>query len=245
MSPAATHQEVRVLSRARDGLLALLAGTAGCIDALSYLRLGTVFTANMTGNAVLLGIATGQQVAARALHSVAALAGFVLGVLAGAALGGRHQGSGAGGWPPRVTLTLAVELVVLGALAGGWALTSGDPAGSAQYGLVGVAALAMGLQSAAVRQLRVGGVATTYLTGTLTGLLAGLALGSVSRGGLLRQAGVVGALVAGAVVGAAVLGVAGGVAALIPVVLVAVVVAVAVAVRARPALKDSQPRRRG
>jgi len=162
-------------------LLALLAGTAGCIDALSYLRLGNVFTANMTGNAVLLGIATGQQVAARALHSVAALAGFALGVLAGAALCGRHQGSEAGGWPPRVTLALGVELVVLGAWAG-------------------------------------------------------------SRGALVRQSGVLLALVAGAVAGAAVLGVAGGVAAMVPAVLVAVVVAVAA--RARPAPEDSQPRER-
>jgi uncharacterized membrane protein YoaK (UPF0700 family) len=225
--------------RARDGLLVLLAGAAGCIDALSYLRLGNVFTANMTGNAVLLGIATGQQVAARALHSVAALAGFVLGVLAGAALSARRQGSQAAVWPPGVTLTLGVELIVLGALAAGWALEGGDPAGRAEYGLIGVAALAMGLQSAAVRQLGVGGVATTYMTGTITGLLAGLALGGGLRGGRLRQGGVVLALVGGAVAGAAVLGEAGGAAALIPVVLVAVVVAVAA--RARPVPEHSRP----
>ncbi len=98
----------------------------------------------------------------------------------------------------------------------------------------------MGLQSAAVRQLRVGGVATTYVTGTLTGLLADLALGGASRGVLLRQGWVLLALVAGAVAGAAVVGLAGGVAALIPAVLVAVVVAVAA--RARPAPRHSQPR---
>jgi uncharacterized membrane protein YoaK (UPF0700 family) len=231
---------VSVLPRARDALLALLAGSAGCVDALSDLRLGNVFTANMTGNAVLLGIATGQQVAARALHSLAALAGFVLGVLAGAALCGRH-GSEAGDWPPRVTLALAVELVALLALAVGWTLAGGDPVGGAEYGLVGVAALAMGLQSAAVRQLRAGGVATTYMTGTLTGLLAGLVVGDVTRGRLLRQGGVLGALVAGAVVGAAALAVAGGVAALVPVVLVAVVVAVAA--RIGPIPEHSQPGR--
>jgi uncharacterized membrane protein YoaK (UPF0700 family) len=187
--PAARHLEV--LPPARDGLLVLLAGAAGCIDALCYLRLGNVFTANMTGNAVLLGIATGQQVGARALHSAVALAGFVLGVLAGAELCGRHRGSQTGGWPLGVTLALGVELVLLGALAVGWALAGADPAGIAEYGLVGISALAMGLQSAAVRELPVGGVATTYVTGTLTGLLAGLALGGTlpqgatapSRGG--------------------------------------------------------------
>jgi uncharacterized membrane protein YoaK (UPF0700 family) len=225
--PDMTGQEVSVPPSARDAMLALLAGAAGCIDALSYLRLGNVFTANMTGNAVLLGIAAGQQAAARALHSVAALAGFVLGVLAGAALCGRHKRSEAGRWPPRVTLALAVELVALLALAAGWALAGEDPVGSAEYGLIGASALAMGVQSAAVQQLGVSGVATTYVTGTLTGLVADLALPGASRGSLLRRGGVLLALVAGAAAGAAVVGVAGGVAALIPVVLVAAVVAVA------------------
>jgi uncharacterized membrane protein YoaK (UPF0700 family) len=235
-SPAARHLEA--LPPAREGLLVLLAGAAGCIDALSYLRLGNVFTANMTGNAVLLGIATGQQVGTRALHSAVALAGFVLGVLAGAALCGRHQGSQTGGWPPGVTLALGVELVALGALAVGWALAGADPAGIAEDGLVVISALAMGLQSAAVRELPVGGVATTYVTGTLTGLLTGLALGGTSRRWQLRQAGVVLALVAGAVIGTAVLGVVGTAAVLIPVTLVAVVVAVVV--RVRPAPQDGE-----
>jgi uncharacterized membrane protein YoaK (UPF0700 family) len=38
----------------RNGLLLLLACAAGAIDAISYLGLARVFTANMTGNAVLL-----------------------------------------------------------------------------------------------------------------------------------------------------------------------------------------------
>jgi uncharacterized membrane protein YoaK (UPF0700 family) len=234
-STAARHLEV--LPPARDGLLVLLAGAAGGIDVLSYLRLGNVFTANMTGNAVLLGIATGQHVGARALHSAVALAGFVLGVLAGAALCGRHQGSQTGGWPPGVTLALGVELVLLAALAVGWALAGADPAGRAEDGLVGIAALAMGLQSAAVARLPLDGVATTYVTGTLTGLLFGLVLGSDSRRDRLRRVGVLLGLVGGAVVAAVVVGAAGAVAALIPVALVAVVVAVAV--RARPASPDS------
>jgi uncharacterized membrane protein YoaK (UPF0700 family) len=219
-------------SAVRDALLALLAATAGYIDAFSYLRLGNVFTANMTGNTVLLGIAAGQQAAARALHSVVALAGFVLGVLAGAALCGRRERSEASRWPPRVTLTLAVELIALLAMAVGWALAGEDPAGGAEYGLVGAAALAMGMQSAAVQRLRVAGVATTYVTGTLTSLFTDLALPGASRGSMVQRGWVLLALVAGAVAGAVVVRVAGGFAALIPVVLVAVVVVVAA--RSRP-----------
>lgn len=239
----ARRQEVSVLPRPRDPLLVLLAGAAGCIDALSYLRLGNVFTANMTGNAVLLGIAAGQQATARALHSVAALAGFAVGALVGAALCGRREQSEAGRWPPRVTLALAVELIVLLAVAAGWALAGGDPAGGAEYGLAGVLAMAMGVQSAAVQQLRVAGVATTYVTGTLTGLLGDVALPGASRGSLARRSGVLLALVTGAGVGAAVVGVAGGVAALIPVVLVAAVVTVAA--RGRPRRARPAPEERG
>jgi uncharacterized membrane protein YoaK (UPF0700 family) len=232
-------------SAARDALLALLAGAAGCIDALTYLRLGNVFTANMTGNTVLLGIAAGQQAAARVLHSVLALAGFVLGVLAGAALCGRRELAEASRWPSRVTLALAVELVALLAMAVGWALAGEDPAGAAEYGLVGVAALAMGIQSAAVQRLRVVGVATTYVTGTLTSLVTDLALPGASRGSMVRRGWVLLAMVAGAVAGAVAVSVAGGVAALIPVVLVAVVVVVAARSRprrTRSATEGNQPR---
>jgi uncharacterized membrane protein YoaK (UPF0700 family) len=232
-------------SAARDALLALLAGAAGCIDALTYLRLGNVFTANMTGNAVLLGIAAGQQEAARVLHSVVALAGFVLGVVAGAVLCGRRELSETSRWPPRVTLALAVELVALLTVAVGWGLAGEDPAGAVEYGLVGVAALAMGMQSAAVQRLRVAGVATTYVTGTLTSLFTDLALPGASRGSMLRRGWVLLAMVAGAVAGAVAVSVAGGVAALIPVVLVAIVVVVAARSgprRTRSATEANKPR---
>ena len=54
--------------RVHNLLLALLACAAGAVDALSFLRLGDVFTANMTGNTVLLGIAVGERQGARALQ---------------------------------------------------------------------------------------------------------------------------------------------------------------------------------
>jgi uncharacterized membrane protein YoaK (UPF0700 family) len=49
--------EARSRIATRNGLLLALAFAAGYIDALSYLGLSRVFTANMTGNTVLLGIA--------------------------------------------------------------------------------------------------------------------------------------------------------------------------------------------
>ena len=56
--------------KGRDTMILILAWAAGSLDAIGYLGLGHVFTANMTGNAVLLGLALGQG------YGVAALPGF-------------------------------------------------------------------------------------------------------------------------------------------------------------------------
>ncbi len=75
------------------------------------------------------------------------------------------------GWSPRVTAVVAIEAALLGAFALLW-LTSADPrSDSATYVLVLLASSGMGLQSAAVRQLRIPGVTTTFFTGTLTSIV--------------------------------------------------------------------------
>src|SRR6266851_9068882 len=68
----------------RDGMLLVLTWAAGSVDAISYLGLGHVFTAMMTGNTVLLGLAIGQGEILAVLRSVLALAGFVAGAGIGA-----------------------------------------------------------------------------------------------------------------------------------------------------------------
>src|SRR6202020_1250330 len=66
---------------------ALLGMTAvtGIVDAVSFLALGRVFTANMTGNVILLGIALGRTPGLSTERSFLALAFFLI----GAVLGGR------------------------------------------------------------------------------------------------------------------------------------------------------------
>ncbi|HYB41335.1 MAG TPA: YoaK family protein [Candidatus Methylomirabilis sp.] len=186
-------------TRRRDALLVALTFTAGCVDGISYLGLGRVLTANMTGNAVLLGLAIGQTEASRVVHSVTALLGFVLGV----ALGARVVGSGRDPitWSPRITLALAIELAVLMAFAGTWAMAGRNPVGVALEGLIAMSAVAMGIQTAAARRCAVSGVSTTYITGTLTGLMADLAALTGAPVDWRRLVSVLGALVAGATVG--------------------------------------------
>src|SRR5215472_15796501 len=81
----------------RDALVLLLAFTAGCVDAVSYLGLGHIFTANMTGNTVLLGLALGQAQWFAALRSAVALAGYLAGAAGGALLIDRAPRRGL--WP--------------------------------------------------------------------------------------------------------------------------------------------------
>lgn len=168
MSPTSTRSIA-----IRNGLLLLLAGAAGAIDAISYLGLGRVFTANMTGNTVLLGLALVQADYPEALRASLALVGF----FAGGALGAWvvEKGPSAGLWPRSVTVALALEWGFLVVFAVGWLFTGGEPATVAARGpLIVLSALAMGVQSAAARRLEVSGIATTYITGTVTMLAAWL-----------------------------------------------------------------------
>ena len=157
---------------ARDPMLTLLAMAAGCIDAASFLGLGQVLTAAMTGNTVLLGLALGQADLEGALRSTVALAGFVVGAVVGAAIVDR--GPRGAIWTPAVTAALGLELVVLVALALAWHLLAGHATWSIdyRYPLIVAAGVAMGIQSAAAQRIGVPGVATTYVTGTLTTIAA-------------------------------------------------------------------------
>src|SRR5713101_307131 len=153
-------------------MLLMLAWAAGIIDAVSYLALDRVFTAMMTGNTVLLALAIGQGKAAAVLRSVLALVGFSAGAAMGALIVAR--GESRGKWPPAVTAALALEGVLLGGFTVVWHVAGAARTSGATNLLIVLSGLAMGVQAAAVRHLGVPGVATTYLTGTLTSLMAEL-----------------------------------------------------------------------
>jgi uncharacterized membrane protein YoaK (UPF0700 family) len=153
-------------------MLLALTWAAGCIDAISYLGLGHVFTAMMTGNTVLLGLALAQGEALAALRSIVALIGFSVGVFVGALIVERD--SKPADWPAAVTGALAVETIVLAIFSVTSFVTGGARSAGITYFMIVLLALAMGIQSAAVRRLGVPGIATTYITGTLTSLMIDL-----------------------------------------------------------------------
>lgn len=173
-APAQPEQDSTAAAqrRLRDWLLLLLAAVAGYTDAISYVALGHVFAANMTGSTVLLGLNLAQGNGLFALRAATALVGFLIGVAIGALLTRRRTGSEV--WPRAVTLALGVEVGVMALFSAlGLILGTHDQYGVV-YLLIALAACAMGVQSAAVRSLGVADISTTYLTGTWVALMASL-----------------------------------------------------------------------
>jgi len=175
-------------TRFQSVVILFLVWVAGSIDALSYLGLGKVFTANMTGNTVLLGLSIGQGEIMAALRSLSALAGFGLGVATGAVIVRRDGGKA--GWTSAVTAALCVELVILTCLMVAWHfLNSGRHEEAVLHLLIVLASTAMGVQTATVAHLRLPGIVTTYITGTLATLVTGLVIWTKPGSDTSRDAG--------------------------------------------------------
>jgi uncharacterized membrane protein YoaK (UPF0700 family) len=175
-------------------LAAVLAFGSGGTDVIAFSRLGGVFAGVMTGNLVLLGLSIGSGKAVVIGRAIVAIVAFITGVF----LAGRitRQAPPSTIWPRQVTRVLLVESGVLVGFLIGWEIAGTSPKGSPQALLLVVAALAMGLQSGAVVAIGISGLSTTYLTGTLTGVLTTLA-----HSGRLRTPSVV--IVASLLLGAA------------------------------------------
>src|SRR5215203_1464294 len=218
--------------RVRDWLLMALTVSSGAIDAISYLALGNIFTAFMTGNVVFLGL----QMAGAGGHSVVslavALAFFAAGIFLSTLIVKPSKGSGV--WPRRVTAALGVEAVVQACFLAIWVAADGQPSSSIVGVLIGLSALAMGIQSGTVLSLGVTGVFTTAATATVVVLMSDVAAWSQSAMERRRLAGVLASLFAGAAAGGLLLAHARTYAPVLPLAVTILVVATAtIALRAR------------
>jgi uncharacterized membrane protein YoaK (UPF0700 family) len=180
-------------------LLLGLTIVTGLVDAFSYLLLGHVFVANMTGNVVFLGFAIAGAKGFSIPASLVALGSFVVGALiggkAGSVLGG-HRGHLLTAATSFQVLLLAASVVV--------AAASGDPVTSGyRYALIVVLGVSMGVQNATARRLAVPDLTTTVLTLTITGVAADSAIAGGSGSVAGRRLVAVSAMFVGALVGAA------------------------------------------
>lgn len=146
-------------------LLALTLLT-GVVDAVSYLRLGHVFVANMTGNVVFLGFALAGASGLSIAASLIALGSFLVGASIGGRVGrklSRHRGH-------LLRAATAVQAVLVALALVLAAAATDPPAAGVRYALTALLAVAMGIQNSAAQQLAVPELTTTVLTRTLTGL---------------------------------------------------------------------------
>lgn len=151
-------------------LLYIATATTGLIDAISYLALGHVFTANMTGNVVFLAFAVAGAPGLSITRSLTALVAFLIGAL----IGGRAAtGLSKRVRPNWITTALIMESVLL-LVATLAAFNFRNSSGSAfpLYSIIVLTALAMGIRNATVRKMAIPDLTTTVLTLTITGLAA-------------------------------------------------------------------------
>ena len=181
---------------------ALLGMTAvtGLVDAVSFLSLGHIFTANMTGNVVFLAFAIAGVPGLSIARSACALAAF----LAGALVGGRTMANrDSDSQLPWTLVAFALELALLSIATVVSIGYRGPGVSTAQlYFLIVLTGLAMGIRNATIRKLAVPDLTTTVLTLTVTGLAADSSLAGGRNPRWQRRVGSVIAMFVGAGLGA-------------------------------------------
>jgi uncharacterized membrane protein YoaK (UPF0700 family) len=146
-------------------LMLALTLVTGFVDAYSYLVLGHVFVANMTGNVVFSGFAIAGAASFSLPASLTALAAFATGAVAGGRIthaSREHRGK----------LLYTALLVEFGLMIAAYFIAQLGPSASdagMRYPLIVLLGLAMGVQNAAARTLAVPDLTTTVLTMTITG----------------------------------------------------------------------------
>lgn len=174
--------------------LLALTFTTGLVDAASYLGIGHVFSANMTGNIVLLGFG----IAGSAGLPVLAPAAFMLGAGAGGVLAAQLSERHA----RHFAFALGIEILLVGAAAALAAILKIHANAFSGDLVVALLAFAMGVRNATVRKVAVPDLTTTVLTMTLTGLAAESPLFGGTGRGSVRRTAAVGSMLTGALAGA-------------------------------------------
>ena len=188
---------------------AVLAASAGAVDAICFDRVFGVFPANQSGNAVLLGIGIGSEHGSDVWRPALAIAGFALGVAVAILLGSRLPRRRR----PEVLLTIEIALLVPLAIA---LVTTPHPRieldDLATVALLLLTCAAMGIQTEVIGRAAGVAVATTYQSGAIV-RIAELATGTDRAGrprALAARSVAVLTVVLGAYVGGAALGAALG-----------------------------------
>ncbi len=240
--PATNINTQAIESRIRDLLLNALTVSSGAVDAISFLALGKVFSAFMTGNIAFLGLRVAGASAPGAVAIITSMLAFAVGVYISTRIVKPTEGFGM--WPKRVTISLGISLIAHAAFVAIWFSKGGQPSTDVAHVLLGLWGFAMGMQSAAVRTLHVEGVFTTAATATIIVLVGDLANWPATAEERRRLAGVLISLFLGATAGGLLLVHALIYAPLLPFVITfATVTIAAIVLRERDAVPESTRRK--
>jgi uncharacterized membrane protein YoaK (UPF0700 family) len=178
--------------------LLVMTFSTGLVDAVTYLGLGRVFAANMTGNVVLLGFGIAGSGGLPVVAPLVSLCAF----LAGSAAGGRLAVRSADRHAQHVARALGIEIGLILVATVVAAATGARPSRFSGDAVIALLALAMGVRNATVRRLGVPDLSTTVLTMTLTALAADSRFAAGSGQGSVRRLAAVLAMLCGALAGA-------------------------------------------
>jgi len=175
----------------------------GLVDAVSFLSLGHVFTANMTGNIVFLAFATAHVSGLSVARSSTALLSFLMGAILGGRVMARASADSQIRFAAQAFFLEGIFLLAASFCSIGY---RGDLEHSFQpFALIALTALAMGTRNAAVRKLAIPDLTTTVLTLTITGVGADSSLANGNNPRLARRVASVATMFVGAALGAVVI----------------------------------------
>jgi uncharacterized membrane protein YoaK (UPF0700 family) len=181
-----------------------MTAVTGLVDAVSFLSLGRVFTANMTGNIVLLAFATARVSGLSIARSLTTL----LALLVGAILGGRVMARASPDSQTRFAaqaFLLEVAFLFAASFCGTGYRADLLEHSFQPFALITLTALAMGTRNEAVRNLSIPDLTTTVPTLTITGIGADSSLANGNNPRLVRRVEAVAAMFFGAALGAVVI----------------------------------------
>jgi uncharacterized membrane protein YoaK (UPF0700 family) len=179
----------------------ILTVVTGLIDAASYLAMGHVFTANMTGNVVLLAFAVTGVSGLSLSRSLTALCFALLG---GAVAGRLYRFMGRrrrGHW---LATSLGIETALLASSTVLVILcpTVNELSSLPLYGLIALTALSMGIRNGTIRTLGIPDITTTVLTLTVAAIAGESSLAGGTNPRFLRRSAAIAGMFLGALVGA-------------------------------------------
>jgi len=181
-----------------------MTAVTGLVDAVSFLSLGRVFTANMTGNIVLLAFATAHVPGLSIARSLTALLAFIVGAILGGRVMARASADSQIRFAAQAFLLEMAFLFAASFCGIGYRADLLDDSFQ-PFALIVLAALAMGTRNAAVRKLAIPDLTTTVLTLTITGIGADSSLAKGHNPRLARRVESIAAMFSGAALGAVVI----------------------------------------